>query len=786
MQVMERFLLPAARFASVVLGLLLCGRAVLAQNSAPPGKVLISDVIITGNHRMSTEQIKVRLHTQPGNEYNPAVVDEDVRQLYKLNQFSVIQTLVEQDGPGKVKVFFTLREMPNTVQNVTFLGAKHMKEKDLREATGVQKGNSLNPNLNRQGCQRILDKYMEMGRTLSDCQLLKGGDLADTEVVYQITEGPKIKVRDIQFVGNTFVSGQRLATQVKSSREWFHIPIGGTYNKQMAEADTQELEKYYRKFGYQDVRISLETQRSADGSTVTLIYHILEGPRYRIQDVPDVHGTQITPREQLMALSQLKPGDYLDEGKIKADVQAITANEGFRGLDARVEAIPVWIPDTPGVCNVRYEVVERPPSRVGQIFILGNTRTKDNVILRQVPLFPGQILTFPDLDIARANLTRLNIFTSGQDGPAPEIKVIDREGDGVFKDIQVEVNEANTGSLIFGVGVNSNSGLTGSIVLNERNFDIFNPPTSLQDFLNGTAWRGAGQNFRIMAMPGTIMQQYMATFTEPYLFDTLYSLSDSLYYFQRYYNEYFEQREGDRITVGRQLNRFWSASIGMRVENVSVGDLPSGIPADYTSVQGNNFQIGFPITITRDTRDSLIRPTQGSQIQASYEELTGEFNFGVVNLLYNQFFTTYQRPDGSGRHVIVYRGQFGLSTSQTPVYERFFAGGFTTIRGFQFRGVGPNENGFFVGGDFMLLNSLEYQVPVTAKDNIFLVGFVDSGTVSRRIYEFDDYAVSVGFGVRFTVPMLGPVPIALDFGFPVVKPAGDITQVFNFWMGFSR
>ena len=169
----------------------------------------------------------------------------------------------------------------------------------------------------------------------------------------------------------------------------------------------------------------------------------------------------------------------------------------------------------------------------------------------------------------------------------------------------------------------------------------------------------------------------------------------------------------------------------------------------------------------------------------SYEELTGAFTFGVVNLLCNKFWTTYQRPDGSGRQVLVYRGQVGIAGDNDPVYERFFAGGFTTIRGFQWRGVGPNVNGFFTGGDFMLLNSLEYQVPVVAKDNIFLVGFVDSGTVSPRINDFQNYAVSVGFGIRFTVPMLGPVPIALDFGFPVVKPPGDLQQIFNFWMGFT-
>ncbi len=785
MQVKERFHSSKVRCTGVLLGLLLLGRAVLAQGPAGSGKVLIGDVLILGNQRMSTEQIKVRLRTQPGNEYNPAVVDNDVRELYKTNQFSTIQTWQQADGLDKVKIYFSVREMPNKVKSIEFRGAKHIKKDELLKAVNISVGMALNPNLNLKGCGEIQKKYEEMGRSLSDCLLIKGQSLADTEVIYQITEGPKIVVRNIEFVGSNFVGGERLKTQIKSSKQWFHL-IGGTYNRAMVQADIGELYKYYHRFGFEDVRIEPEETRSADGCEVTLIFHVREGLRYRIKDVPDVVNSQSIPREQLIALSSFKPGEYLSEDKMNAETQIIKNYMGFHGREAQVEARPVWVEGMPGYCNVQYVVMERPPARVAQVFITGNERTKANVILRQVPLYPGQILTYPDMDIAKAQLSRLGIFTSGQDGPAPDIRIINAEEDTEYKDIAVDVHEANTGSLMFGVGVNSNTGLTGSIVLNERNFDLFNPPTSLQDFFNGTAWRGAGQNFRVMAMPGTIMQQYMASFTEPYLFDTTNSFSDSLYYRQMYYNEYFEQREGNKVVFGRQLNRFWNIGIGARIENVNVGNVPSGAPIDYTSVVGNNFQVGFPITLTRDSRDNLIRPTSGSQLQMSYEELTGEFTFGVVNVIGNKYWTTYQRPDGSGRHVLAYRGQFGLASDNTPVYERFFAGGFTTIRGFQWRGVGPNTNGFFTGGDFMLLNSLEYQIPIKANDQIFVVGFVDSGTVSPRINQFSNYAVSAGFGIRFTVPMLGPVPIALDFGFPVVTPPGDIKQIFNFWMGFTR
>ena len=241
-----------------------------------------------------------------------------------------------------------------------------------------------------------------------------------------------------------------------------------------------------------------------------------------------------------------------------------------------------------------------------------------------------------------------------------------------------------------------------------------------------------------------------------------------------------------RATVGRKLSPYWSASVGTRVEDVGVHDVSVFAPIDYQSVVGNNFQAGLRAGATRDARDNFLHPTSGSLFDVSFEQLTGDHNFSLANATFNKFFTTYRRNDGSGAHVLVFNNQIGWATDNTPVYERFFAGGFRTLRGFQFRGVGPDVNGFKIGGDFLLLNSVEYQVPVDARSNLYFVTFVDGGTVAPRVNQIDDYRVSAGFGFRFAVPMLGPVPIALDFGFPIVKGPFDNTQVFNFWMGFSR
>ena len=145
-----------------------------------------------------------------------------------------------------------------------------------------------------------------------------------------------------------------------------------------------------------------------------------------------------------------------------------------------------------------------------------------------------------------------------------------------------------------------------------------------------------------------------------------------------------------------------------------------------------------------------------------------------------------QRPDGTGRQVLALHSAVGWASDNTPVYERYFAGGFRSIRGFEFRGVGPDVNGVTRSAAIsMLLNSLEYQVPLVAKDAIYAVGFIDSGTVESRV-QIKDYRVSAGFGLRIVVPTLGQVPIALDFGFPIVKGPEDNTQVFSFFVGFFR
>jgi outer membrane protein assembly complex protein YaeT len=626
----------------------------------------------------------------------------------------------------------------------------------------------------------IQRRYEEMGRLFAGVELVEGDKAGDTRVVFNITEGPVVRVSSIEFVGNTFVSGARLNTQVDSSRQFLHL-FGGRFDPTVADHDVAKLEEYYKRYGYQDVHVSREFQWEEDHHHVRLVFHIREGPHYRVT-ATQVEGNKILSEDLLLSQSKLRAGDYYSKDKADADVQLIQAAYGYRGYGVTVREHD--FSTGPGEVAVHYEVQEKPPARVGQIRVVGNEVTRENVILRQVPLYPGQPLTYPDMRLAEKQLAKLGIFeTNPQTGVRPTVSVIDPESDAEFKDLLVQVQEQPTGSLIFGVGVNSDAGLTGSVVLNERNFDICRPPTSFEDLLSGHAFRGGGQEFRLEAVPGTQLQRYTASWREPYLFDSQYSLGVSGYYWDRVYNEYTESRLGTRVVVSRRLNQYWSVSLTGRIEEVGIYNVQYYEPEDFLQVAGTHFMSSIRVGATRDSRDSYLRATEGSVLDLAFEQFIGDYTFPQLNLEFSKYWTIYERADLSGRHVLATHSQVSWTSSDTPVFERFYAGGFRSMRGFEFRGVGPAINGYELGGDFMLLNSVEYQIPILANDNLYAVFFCDTGTVEPKV-EIKDYRVSVGAGLRVVVPMMGPLPIALDVGFPVVKGPQDHEQVFSFWVGF--
>lgn len=779
--------------ASAVLGLMLClAIPGLALGQSAERQVLVSDVLVSGNRTVPTNSILARIKTRPNRPYDVHTVEEDIRTLLATGSFLDVRVYTRNEADGRLLVEFHVQEPPTIIQDVIIKNGRHLKKEEIESLKLLRKGSPLNPTQVELALKEIKDYYQDKGYYFVDVQLEEGGEPGDNRVVINIVEGPIVRVRHTYFVGNlTLASAARLRTQIDTSRKFLGLPLGGVFRPAVVNNDVLKLLEYYKANGYLEATVSRQIYFSEDFRDVDIIFDIHEGPRYRVKDVV-LDGVRSVPVDQLKPILKLKPGDYYNETVINTDLRNIQDYIGWRGYFVRALHHPYT--SDPGLVTVHYEVLdEQPrPSRVGEIRIVGNEVTKERVIRRVLGLYPGQILEYPQLRIAEQNLQRLQIFESNpQTGVRPLVYVDPKTEESEYKDIIVQVKEAPTGSFMLGVGVNSNDGLVGNIVLNERNFDILRPPTSLSDIFNGTAFRGGGQEFRIEASPGTIVQRYTVSFREPYLFDLPYSFGVSGYYWDRIYFEDTEHRFGLRLVLGHQLNRYWSIAGALRVEGVRLDNISAFAPLDYQQVAGRDFLLVGPrITVTRDSRDSILRPTEGSIVEASYEQVLGDFTFPVFNIEARKYFTVWQRKDGSGKHVLTLRSALSWEGSDAPVFERFYAGGFTTLRGFLFRGVGPfafgaDGNLYRTGGNFMFLNSLEYQIPIRANDHLYAVGFVDTGTVERDL-TIHDYRVSAGFGLRIIVPMLGPVPIALDFGFPIVRGPEDQTQIFSFYVGIFR
>jgi outer membrane protein insertion porin family len=356
-------------------------------------------------------------------------------------------------------------------------------------------------------------------------------------------------------------------------------------------------------------------------------------------------------------------------------------------------------------------------------------------------------------------------------------------------DIFVDANEAQTGRLMLGVAVNSDAGLFGQILLDEQNFDWRRWPTSMEDVVSGRAWRGAGQRFRLEAMPGTQVQRYVASFQEPYLFDTPVSFGLSGSYYDRRFEDWTEQRLGGRVSLGYQ----WtaddvSAALAYRGESIKIYDgTNDGVsPPELAAAYGTNALHGFKLTIANDTRDSAFFPTSGHYAELGVEQVIGTFYYPRATLDLRQYGLIAERPDHSGRHVLSFSSQIGFTGSNTPIYDTFYSGGIQ-FPGFQFHSVTPIKDDVQIGGDFQWINSLEYLFPLTADDMLHGSLFLGFGTVEENVtLDWNRFRVSPGFGFRITIPAMGPAPIALNFAVPIADADTDRHELFSFTVGFTR
>jgi len=429
----------------------------------------------------------------------------------------------------------------------------------------------------------------------------------------------------------------------------------------------------------------------------------------------------------------------------------------------------------PGLVDLVYKIKESDQYRVGEVIIRGNSVTQDRIIRRQMRVFPEQLFNTVAIEQSESRLRELGLFDS------VEISPVGRDPD--RRDALVEVAEGRTAEFLIGVGVSSNHGLLGNISFRQRNFDFLNWPKSWREFMTAQGWKGAGQTYAMVAEPGTELMRYHIEWLDPMLFDLPYSVGAKAFAFSRNRRDYDESRLGGVFSFGHRFKNRWYGELATRVEGIRINDVDSNVAQEIRDVDGTHALLGLKGSLVRDRTDSRWLPSKGDRLRFSAEQVTGDFDFTVLQAGYSRYYTLLIDAQ-ERKHVVALRSKVGAIAGDAPVFEKFYGGGMGSIRGFDYRGIsprsGPNEDP--IGGDFMAFVGAEYSFPLVARQLRGVV-FLDTGTVERDV-TITTYRAALGVGLRWIIPIFGPVPMSFDFAFPLAKDAQDDTQVFSFSLGW--
>jgi outer membrane protein assembly complex protein YaeT len=732
----------------------------------------VVEVRVEGNKYLSTAAILANVRTAVGREYDDAVVKADVRRLLDTRRFVSVEATKAQAEKGWVVTFKVVERQ--VVVSVAFRGNKAFSGEELSKLLSFAAGDPLDVAAVKKGRDAIAAKYREAGYYET---LVTYDDIIleiRQKVIYRIREGTRARVSRITFTGNRFFSSFWLRQRIETSQRLWPI-IPGRLDMEQLDEDVETIREAYIAEGFLAVEVDRVPEFSDDKTRVKVAFLIREGPRFRVGRLI-FKGNTILSDEEIARRLTLGPGAFFTPLKLQRDVKRVVDAYGELGyIETRVSARRIFA-EAEGVLDIEFTIIESEQFFVGRIDIRGNTITQERVVRRNLTFYPGERFDTAAMQRSRQQLIDTRLFESVEMvpvGQAPKVR-----------DVLVQLAEGRTANFLAGVGVSTDHGLLGNISIVERNFDICNWPTSWSELVSGRAWRGAGQTLRLVAEPGVDIMRFNIEWREPYLFDRPYSLGVQAFLFERGRESYDETRLGAAVSVGHRFKNRWYGEVTIRIENVTVDSLHADAPPAVVADRGDHLLAGLQGALVRDETDSRWLPTTGDRLRFSYEQVVGDDQFGRFNASYSRYWTVH--TDALDRkHVLKARLAGGYICGDAPVFERFYGGGISWVRGFEYRGISPRSPGTSeqIGGAFTAFFGVEYEFPLLA-EQVRGVAFFDSGTVERK-FEITTYRTAVGVGLRWFIPFMGPVPITLDFAVPVTKDNQDDTRVFSFTIGWS-
>ncbi|MBM3244983.1 MAG: outer membrane protein assembly factor BamA [Candidatus Omnitrophica bacterium] len=755
-------------FSLALLLLLNAGAVSFAQDDPsaeqPAPQKIVTGIEIKGNKSISTNTIISKMRTKIGAPYQETVISDDLKRLYLLGYFSDIKIDTE-DYKNGLRVVIRVEERP-IISKITFQGIFRitLKDEKIKEQLKSKEGQYLDyPNLT-EDVSTLKKMYEKIGFSQADVEYAVDLDQATNraKVQFNISENKKVVIKEIKIEGNKAFSDIRIIRLMKTRPAWLFN--AGVLKDDVLAEDAERVKSFYNKEGFADASVEYSVQPDAKKRNfLVVVLKVNEGKQYLVGDVTIKGNKDVTEKEIVSRLSDSLPGKVFSQDALKKDVTVIQALYFDRGyISVRVQEVSSLNPKS-GRIDIVYNITEYEIAYVDKVKVRGNVKTKDIVIRRELRIKPGDRFDGDKLKRSKERLQNLGFFEDisyDTEDTQTENK----------KDLIVDVKESKTGAFSFGGGYSTVDQFVGFVEIEQKNFDWKNWPY----------FTGAGQNLKFRASFGSVSDGFDLRFTEPWLFDYPVSFG-----FDAYKNShkrdsdvgygYSESVIGGALRLGKEFTEYISGNVTYRRDQIKIGEVSDNATIELLKEVGTNVISSTTFAASFDNRDSVFEPTKGDLVFNSIECAGGPFG-GDKNYIkyFGRVSHYFPLPRAS---VLEARGRIGMAdpygnSNEIPIYERFFAGGANTIRGYKERSIGPFDASTKdpLGGDSLLIGNLEYLYPVFS----FLKAavFYDVGNVWDKIDNIGGggFVSGFGFGVRVKTPI---GPIMLDYGIPLNKEPGE-------------
>ena len=739
---------------------------------------------VSGKRTVPDQRLLDVIQTSPGSKYSTTRINDDLERLLKKGLVdSNARVAVSRQGSG---VNVTFEVVPaNVMGGVGFTGNHNITAKELREVTKLTSSKVINDHDLAIARAEIIKLYQKKG--YPDARVTwrhsKTAREGYDDVIFDITEGRRVRMRHIYFTGNRQFDSQQLR-QLMETKEYnilSWITDDGNVDREKLDDDLQAIIRQYRNYGYLRAKIDkveYSERKKTGPQDLTMRVHLTEGPRYRVRHVTFKGNKVYTARELRPGISMLD-GDIYSLQKVSDDSRMIRDYYGAKGYaDAMVrpDINEVGI-EKNGIhlIDICYEINEGKRYAVGRINVRGNTRTKQHVILRELPFQPGQNLNSVDLETAKKRLENLGYFGGVDVSPAAS----NAPG---YRDINITVNEKQTGNMTIGAAVSSIESVYLYANVTQSNFDI-------RGLFGRGSLTGGGERLAISGKLGWEYQSASISLVEPWFLNRKLAFGNEAYFSNSsYMSDYYVQKNyGYAVSLLKALDDKNSVKIEYRIERYDI-NAQGGAPAYFQFCDGKYNRSNFRLTFEHDTRDAMITPRKGGNLEA-YASYSGPgstirtYGAGLSgSVYYNSFWDT------------IFSLNFGMDTVQAvdknrmvPIFERCYLGGPGNLRGFRFHDVGmiiPELTGDeTMGGNSSAFVQAEVTIPIL--ETVRFAIFIDAGFVHEDSFDFslNEIAADYGVGLRINLPM---GPLAVDYAIPIRKSnAVDRSGQFQFYVDYK-